>query len=232
MGGFSHADVAGIGRKIDCGRMSNPPASTKSRVLISLSPTIAFLVVNYGFGLTEAMIAASLTSAVVIGFRWRKGRRIGILLPASLAYVAIRGLVGVLTGSEDVYFGLGVALSAATALAIGATAFTHTPAASYLIPLVVTYRQQTVDHPLYMRVAAQLTVAWALMELAISGWEAWHLTRVTATEFIFLRTFVGWPVMAIWIFFLVFYLRLRLDPLQHALAGDVPALWGKGPNRR
>ena len=212
--------------------MPNPPAPTKSRVLISLSPTIAFLVVNYGLGLTQAMIAASLTSALVIGFRWRKGRRIGILLPASLVYVAIRGLAGALTGSEDVYFGLGVALSAAAALAIGATAFTQTPAASYFVPLVVTYRQQTVDHPLYMRVAAQLTVAWALMELAISGWEAWHLTRVSATEFIFLRTFVGWPVMAIWIFFLVFYLRLRLDPLQHALAGDVPALWGKGPNRR
>lgn len=231
MGGAGRADVAGIGRKIGCGSMSNPPASPKSRVLISLSPTIGFLVVNLWFGLTQAMIAATLTSAVVIALRWRKGRRIGILLPASLAYVAIRGLVGVLTGSEDVYFGLGIALSAATAVAIGATAFTHTPAASYLIPLVVTYRQQTVDHPLYMRVAAQLTVAWALMELAITGWEAWHLTRVTATEFIFLRTFVGWPVMAIWIFFLVFYLRMRLDPLQHALAGDVPALWGKGPNR-
>jgi hypothetical protein len=211
--------------------MSNPPASTKSRVLISLSPTIAFLVVNYGLGLTEAMIAATLTSALVIGSRWLKGRRIGILLPASLAYVAIRGLAGALTGSEDVYFGIGVVLSATTAVAIGATAFTLTPAASYFIPLVVTYRQQTVNHALYMRVAAQLTVAWALMELAISGWEAWHLTRVTATEFIFLRTFVGWPVMAIWIFFLVFYLRLRLDPLQHALAGDVPARWGKGPNR-
>ena len=212
--------------------MANPPASTKSQALISLSPTIGFLVVNQWFGLTEAMIAASLTSAIVIALRWRKGRRIGILLPASLAYVGIRGLAGVLTGSEDVYFGLGVALSAATAVVIGATAFARTPAASYLIPAVVTYRPQTVDHPLYMRVAAQLTVAWALMGLAITGWEAWHLTRVTATEFIFLRTFVGWPVMAIWIFFLVFYLRLRLDPLQHALAGDVPALWGKGPNRR
>ena len=232
MGGSSRADVVGFGRKLGCGPMSNPPSSTKSRVLISLSPTIGFLVVNHWFGLTEAMIAASLTSAVVIALRWRKRRRIGILLPASLAYVVIRGTAGVLTGSEDVYFGLGVALSAATAVAIGATAFTYTPAASYLIPLVVTYRQQTVDHPLYMRVAAQLTVAWALMELAITGWEAWHLTRVTATEFILLRTSVGWPVMAIWIFFLVFYLRLRLDPLQHALAGDVPALWGKGPNRR
>ena len=211
--------------------MSIPPASQKSRVLISLSPTIGFLVVNYGFGLTQAMIAATLTSAVVIALRWRKGRRIGILLPASLAYVVIRGTVGVLTGSEDVYFGLGVALSAATAVAIGATAFTRTPAASYLIPLVVTYRQQTLDHPLYTRVATHLTVAWALMELAITAWEASHLTQVTATEFIFLRTFVGWPVMAIWIFLLVFYLRFRLDPLQYALAGDVPARWGKGTNR-
>ena len=212
--------------------MPNPPTSTKSRVLLSLSPTIGFLVVNYWLGLTEAIIAASATSAIVIAFRRQRGRPIGVLLPASLAYVAMRGLAGALTGSEDVYFGIGVALSAATAVAIGATAFTRTPAASYVIPLVVTYRQETVDHPLFVRVAAQLTVAWALMELAITGWEASHLTRVTATEFVLLRTFVGWPVMAIWIFFLVFYLRLRLDPLQHALAGDVPALWGKGPNRR
>ena len=201
-------------------------------MLLSLSPTIGFLVVNYWLGLTEAIIAASATSAIVIAFRRQRGRPIGVLLPASLAYVAMRGLAGALTDSEDVYFGIGVALSAATAVAIGATAFTRTPAASYVIPLVVTYRQETVDHPLFVRVAAQLTVAWALMELAITGWEASHLTRVTATEFVLLRTFVGWPVMAIWIFFLVFYLRLRLDPLQHALAGDVPALWGKGPNRR
>lgn len=212
--------------------MSNPATSTKIRVLISLSPTIGFLVVNYWSGLTEAMIAASLTSAVVVALRWQRGQQIGILLPASLAYVIVRGLAGVLTGSEDVYFGLGVALSAATAVAIGVTAFTHTPAGSYLIPLVVTYRQEVVDHPLYLRIAAQLTVAWALMELAITGWEASHLTRVTATEFIVLRTFVGWPVMAMWLFFLVFYLRFRLDPLQHVLAGDVPARWGKGPNRR
>ena len=111
MGGCNGADVWGSAPRIYFGPMSKPPAVTKSRVLISLAPTIAFLVVNYGFGLTEAIIAASLTSALVIGFRWLKGRRIGILLPASLAYVTIRGLAGVLTGSEDVYFGLGVALS-------------------------------------------------------------------------------------------------------------------------
>ena len=211
--------------------MPHPTQPTRSRVLTSLLPTIGFLVANQWFGLIEAMIFASLASAVVIVLRWRRGRNIGILLPVSLAYVIARGLAGVLTGSEDVYFGVGIALSAATALVIGATAFTRRPAAFFLIPLVVTYRRETVDHPLFRRVAAQLSVAWALMELAITAWEGWHLARTTATEFIVLRTFVGWPVMAVWILFLVFYLRLRLDPLQYALARDVPARWGKGPNR-
>ena len=68
--------------------MSSSPAFAKSRVLISLSPTIAFLVVNYGFGLTEAMIAASLTSVLAIGFRWRKGRRIGAALLGCVAISA------------------------------------------------------------------------------------------------------------------------------------------------
>ncbi len=192
-------------------------AEQASRLLMSLFPTAAFLAVNHFVGLVEAMVAASVTSALMIFYRWRRGRRIGVLLPGALAYVILRGIAGVITGSEDVFFGFGIALSALTALAVGATAFTRAPAASYLIPLIVRYRQQTVDHPLYLRVAAQVTVAWAAMELAVTGWEAWHLTRVNATEFVFLRTFVGWPIMAVWIFFLIFYLRFRLDSLQHYL---------------
>jgi hypothetical protein len=66
------------------------------------------------------------------------------------------------------------------------------------------------------------------MELAITGWEAWHLTAVSATDFVLLKSLVGWPVVAGWICFLIFYLRLRLDPIQFALAGDVPPRWGNG----
>ena len=108
---------------------------------------------------------------------------------------------------------------------------TGTPAASYFIPLFKRYRYLTPDHPLYRRISAQLTVAWVLMELAISGWEAWYLTQVTATEFVVLRHLIGWPIMAAWIFLLVFYLRFRLDPLDYVLGRRSSSLGRTDPLR-
>jgi hypothetical protein len=41
---------------------------------------------------------------------------------------------------------------------------------------------------------------------------------MAAPQFVLVRTFAGWPIMAAWIFVLVFYIRLRLDPLNFHLA--------------
>lgn len=199
-----------------------PPKAAAA--LASLAPTAAFLIVHYWAGLVPAIIAASAASAVVIVLRRRRGEPVGVLLPASLALVLVRGVVGVLTESGTVYFGIGIVVGAVIALLVGATALTDTPAASYLIPLVKRYRYLTPEHPRYRSVSAQVTVAWAVMELALSGWEAWYLTQATATDFVVVRTVVGWPVMAVWIFLLVFYLRARLDPLDYVLGRRASAL--------
>lgn len=122
-----------------------------------------------------------------------------------------------MTGSQQVYFGLGLGLSALTAVGVAASAWTARPAAALLIPTVVRYRDRTVEHPFYRRVAAQVTVAWAAAELALTAWEAGHLAHATALQFVVTRTFLGWPAMAAWIFVLIFYVRLRLDPLDHQL---------------
>lgn len=204
------------------------PGAVPSRgtVLWSLAPIGAFVLAHETMGLVAAVVAASLLSVFVAIRRRRQSQRVGVVLVASLAYVLVRGVAAIIADSEDVFFGFGLVLSATTAVAIGATAFTSRPAAVHVIPLVARYRASTVAHPLYRTVAAQLTVAWALMEVALTAWEAWHLTAVDVSDFVMLRTFVGWPVMAVWIFFLIFYLRLRLDPLQFALAGDTPPRWG------
>ena len=109
--------------------------------LTSLLPTAAFLLVDGWLGLVPAMIAASALTVVLIVVRRIAGRRIGILLPLTLSYVVVKAVAGVLTQSHAVYFGAGVALSAVIALAVGATAFTRRPVASYLIPLVTPYRR-------------------------------------------------------------------------------------------
>lgn len=186
--------------------------------LISLLPTGVFLAFDRWFGLVPAMIAGSAGSLVLIVARRRGGQGVGILLPLSLAYITVKAVAGAFTQSQVVYFGAGLALSATIAIAVGATAFTRTPVASYLLPLVTPYRRLSPGHPAYRRVAAQVTGAWAVAELGITAWEAWHLTVSSASEFVITRTVVAWPVMAVLVFLLIAYVRFRLDRYEYSMA--------------
>ena len=192
-------------------------------VLTSLIPTGLFLLFDRQFGLVVAMAAASAASLVLILWRRGRGRGIGFLLPMSVVYVVVKGIAGVLTESEVVYFGVGLALSALVAVAVGATAFTRRPLAVFFLPAVTPYRRLTPDHPVYRRVAAQVTVAWALTELAMTGWEGMHLLSSTASEFVVTRTVVAWPIMGTVIFVLIAYVRFRLDRHEYHLLRAEPA---------
>ena len=189
--------------------------------LTSLLPTGVFLVFDGWLGLVAAMTAASATTIALLVLRRKRGDGVGILLPLSLGFVVVKAVAGVITESQVVYFGAGMALTALLALAVGATAFTKTPVASYLIPLVTPYRHLSSDHPAYRRVSAQITATWALAELGITTWEAWHLTVSPASEFVVTRSVVAWPVMGIVIFLLIFFVRFRLDRYEYFLASRV-----------
>lgn len=186
--------------------------------LYSLVPTAVFLVFDRWLGLAPAMIAASTTTLALIAARRRGGQRVGILLPITLGYVVVKAIAGVVSHSQVVYFGSGLALSALIAVIVGATAFTKRPVASYLMPLVTPYRRLTPDHPVYRRVAAQVTLVWALAELSMTAWEAWHLRTASASEYLVRSTLVAWPLMGVLIFFLIGYVRFRLDRYEHYLA--------------
>jgi hypothetical protein len=83
---------------------------------------------------------------------------------------------------------------------------------------VTPYRHLSPDHPAYRRVSAQVTAVWALAEIGITSWEAWHLTASSASEFVVTRSVVAWPVMGVVIFFLIFFVRFRLDRYEYSLA--------------
>jgi hypothetical protein len=191
--------------------------------LRSLLPTGVFLVFDGWLGLAAGMIAASVTTVVILVFGTRRGTGVGILLPLSLGFVVVKAIAGVVTESPAVYFGVGIALSALVAVAIGATAFTKQPAAFYAMPLVTPYRYLSGDHPVYRRVSAQVTAVVALAALGLTAWEAWHLTTSTASEFVVARTLMAWPVMGIVIFFVIFYVRFRLDRYEYALRSRAEA---------
>lgn len=208
----------------DLKRHAIRPVTTRrpglSSAVGSLLPTGVFLGVDQWLGLTAAMVAASATTLALVAIRRRRGVGIGVLLPLTLGYVFVKAIAGVLTQSQIVYFGAGLALSAAIAMAVGATAFTRRPVASYLIPMVTPYRRLSADHPAYRQVSAQVTAVWALAELAVTAWEAWHLTVSSASEFVVARTVIAWPAMAVLIFLLIAYVRFRLDRFEYSLTGS------------
>jgi hypothetical protein len=188
-----------------------------SWLLASMAPTATFLVVDAVAGVVPAILAASAVAAGLVLHRHRTGQQVGWVLPVSLGFVVFRGVLGVATRSSDVYFGVGVVASGAVALAVLATAFTRSPLAVHVIPLVKHYGPDVVTHPLYRRVAAHVTAAWGLCHLAVTSWEGVHLLRSSAAEFVAARSFVGWPVLGFVVFWCIFYLRARLDPLEHRL---------------
>ncbi|MEY2478489.1 MAG: hypothetical protein QOG87_3804 [Actinomycetota bacterium] len=187
-----------------------------------MAPTVTFLAVDRWASVVAAIVAATVVATGLVLERHWRGERVGWVLPVSLGFVVFRGLVSVATRSDDVYFGIGVVASAAFALAVLGTAFTRSPVAVHAIPLVKHYESDVVTHPLYRRVATHVTMGWGVCHLAVSMWEASHLLGTSAVEFVAVRSFVGWPIMGFVVFWLVFYVRARLDPLEHRLRSALP----------
>jgi hypothetical protein len=187
-------------------------------MVASMAPTLTFLAVDLWAGVVAAIVAASVVAAALVFERHRRGERVGWVAPVTLGFVAVRGLVSVATHSDDVYFGVGVIVSGAFALAVLGSAFTRSPLAVFVIPVVKHYEPDVVAHPLYRRVAAHVTAAWGVCHLALTSWEAFHLLRTSALEFVALRSVIGWPALGFVVFWLIFYVRARLDPLEHRLA--------------
>ena len=106
------------------------------------------------------------------------------------------------------------------AVAVLGTTMTSSPAATAVIPMFVRYSPATVAHPTYRRVARRVTAVWAAGELAMAAWEAHHLARATTEEFLGLRMLVGWPAMFVLVGMLIFYVRLRLDPVELSQPSD------------
>jgi len=193
---------------------TRPPRPTS--MLGSVAPVAAFLLANAAWGLVPVMLASTAVAILAIWARRRRGQGTGWLGLALLAYVLLRGAAGALTGSHQVFFGLSVAASMTVAAAVLTTAFTRTPLAAHLLPLLMggRLRAETVADPTYRRICTHVTAVWAVAELAVSGWEAWHLQHTTAVEFVAVRGLIGWPVMATVIFVCAFYARFRIEWMQ------------------
>jgi len=172
-----------------------PPSQRRQhqRAIDSVMPIVAFLVLNRWASLGWAVAGATAWSIKAAVSRRRHGEAVGRFLPLLVAYLVVRGVIGIATDSEAVYFGIGIGTKALIGMVIVATAVVGRPFLARVFPLAVPLAAETVAHPVFRRTMGRLTVALGAYQLLTSVWDIWLYNQTSADGYVTVRALVGWP---------------------------------------
>lgn len=166
-----------------------------SRFLVdALVPVALFLSINSSAGLPWAMAASSAWSAGLVTLRRRAGKAAGPLVWLSLGYVLLRGAAGIITGSDAVYFGPGIANNFLIAGLFAGSVVVHRPVIGMIAPLFYPFPDEVRRHPAYRRVFSRLTLAWAAFQVFTGVVQIVLLASTTTNTYLLARSLVSWPL--------------------------------------
>ena len=171
----------------------DPTRPDRTRVLDSVLPIALFIGLERVWGLAAGVIGATLWSLKVVVGRRRRGEAVGRYLPILVAYLVVRAVIGIVTDSEAVYFGIGIGTKAAIGAALIGTVVAGRPFLVRYAHLVVPFDRATRDHPRYVRVMGYLTVGLGLYQFLTSAWDIWLFNQTSASGYLLIRFLVGWP---------------------------------------
>ena len=173
----------------------------------SLLPILLFIVLNRFFGLAWGVIGATLGGIKAVVGRYRRGEMIGRYLPGLIAYLVVRGLIGVITDSEAVYFGIGIGTKALIGVALIATVFSKRSFVERFMHYVIPFDHAVRGHEIYRRATSRLTVIAGVWQFITSAWDIWLFRQTSVDGYLIIRTLVGWPAATVAILGSLFYLN-------------------------
>ena len=185
-------------------------ATSYRRLIDSVAPVAIFLLLNRFAGLGWAVAGATVWGVQASVRRTRRGEAIGKFLPLLIVYLLVRGLIGIITDSEDVYFGIGIATKAAIGLGLVGTVIFRRSFLSQVLPIVLPFKAETIKHKVFSRVMAQMTVVLGLYQILTSIWDIWLYRQTSVDGYVVIRTLVGFPAGFIASLLGVFYIDRSL----------------------
>jgi hypothetical protein len=176
-------------------------------------PVFLFIGLNRLFGLSWAIAGATAWSLKVAYSRKRKGISIGKFLPIVTVGIIARGVVGIITDSEAVYFGIGIASKAALGLALIGSALIGRNLIANYAPLLFGFDERTRAHPIYHK--AMDRVAWiaGIAELISAAFDVWLFNNSSVDGYLTIRFLVNWPFTTAVMMISVLYLSRQLDKI-------------------
>ena len=187
-----------------------PPAAAGARSFDAVVPVVLFLVVNRLGGLRWAVAAATVWSLKVVVDRRRRGQTLGVVMPIITVAIIGRGVVGIITDSETVYFGLGIAAKFAAAAALIGSSAIGRPLAAAGAPYVLAVDEAMTRHPLWRSTMSMITVIAGLYYALSGAIDVVLLQRNSIEGFVLLRFLANWPLSLIAISAAFFLAQRRL----------------------
>ena len=187
-----------------------PRPPTRADVFDQYMPIVLFLVLNNVGGLIWAIGAMTLWAIKAQVSRYRRGLPLGRVMPIVVVYLLIRGTLGIIYDSEEVYFGIGIGAKGLAAVALLVSAAMRRNATGYALPHLIPLDRDTKSHPEYRSATRRVSVAVGLVVLASVGFDIWLLQNASINEFVLIRLGVNWGLSLIVIVLSGWYLNHRL----------------------
>ena len=148
----------------------------------------------------------------VIG-RHQRGEMIGRYLPGLIIYLVVRGVIGIITDSEAVYFGIGIGTKALIGVALIATVFSQRSFVERFMHYVIPFERDVRRHEIYRRATSRLTVIAGVWQFITSAWDIWLFRQTSVDGYLIIRTLVGWPAATTVILGSLFYLNKMMKKI-------------------
>lgn len=131
-------------------------------------------------------------------------------MPIVTAAVIVRGAIGVVTGSETVYFGLGIATKyLAAAVLLGSIAI-GAPLAKRAAPFLMRVPQEMADHRLFHSTMAIVTAIVGVYYAISASFDIWLFQRSSVEGFVVVRFIANWPLSALALLAILLVVQVRL----------------------
>lgn len=184
----------------------------------TLAAVAAFVLLFRYWGLGPAIGAITITSVLSGILRVRSGVGVGKLLPLVTVCIVARGIVGIVTDNDDIYFGIGIGYKFAIAAALMLSAPLNLNPAVELVARTLGLPSAVCSHEAYRSAVDRIIVVFGLLLGAAAGFDIWFLGVTDPDQYVLFRYLINWPLY-------VAFTALSLSFLSRRL-GRIPGFPG------
>ena len=180
----------------------------------TLLAVVAVVVLFRFWGLGPAIGGITVVSVLSGVLRVRAGVGVGKLLPLVTVCVVARGIVGIITDNDDIYFGIGIGYKFAIAGGLVLSAPLKLNPAVDLVARTLGLSAAMRDHPEYRAAVDRIIVAFGVLLALAAGFDIWFLGVTDPDEYVLFRYIINWPLYVAFTALSLTFLSRRLGRIR------------------